>query len=124
MVLIERTLLRLYSIFNDNLFFVNKYHLDISYHTGMTSYMLPHLILSSVLVLCNFKIGYGSTNVVQSPIDVVRTSTTGNFSFECSKTQYNSTIIPLVFWKKASLETKLSLIQSLDKQDLNIKHGK
>lgn len=81
--------------------------------------MQPRLLQLSVLVLCISEVKFAA-DVIQQPIDVVRASTVGNDSFECLETQYD---MPLLFWQQAFLESKLVLIQSLNEQDVSIKHG-
>ncbi|XP_060839071.1 probable G-protein coupled receptor CG31760 isoform X2 [Rhopalosiphum padi] len=80
--------------------------------------MIPRLLPFSVLVSYVFEVTSGSTYEQLQPIDVVRTSTVGNISYDCFEDQYD---MPLVFWHKANLESKLALIRSLDEQDVSIK---
>lgn len=82
--------------------------------------MIPRLLQFSVLVFHVSKVIFGSTYEQLQPIDVVRTSTVGNTTYACFEDQYD---MPLVFWHKANLESKLSLIRSLDDQDVSIKRG-
>jgi len=83
--------------------------------------MIPRLLQFGVLVACICKVTFGSTYEQLEPIDVVRSSTVGNTSYDCFEDQYD---MPLVFWHKANLESKLALIRSLDGQDTSIKRGK
>lgn len=84
--------------------------------------MIPRLLQFSVLVSYVSKVIFGSIIYEQlQPIDVVRTSTVGNTTYACFEDQYD---MPLVFWHKSNLESKLSLIRSLDDQDVSIKRGK
>jgi len=82
--------------------------------------MILRLLQFSVLVSYVSEVTFGSTYAQLQPIDVVRTSTVGNTSYDCFEDQYD---MPLVFWHKANLESKLSLIRSLDDQDVSIKRG-
>lgn len=83
--------------------------------------MIPRLLRFSVLVSYVSEVTFGSIYEQLQPIDVVRSSTVGNTSYDCFEDQYD---MPLVFWHKANLESKLSLIRSLDNQDVSIKRGK
>lgn len=82
--------------------------------------MQLRLLKLSVMVLYISEVKFAAIDVIQQPIDVVRASTVGNESFECLENQYD---MPLVFWQKAFLESKLALIQSLNEQDVSVKHG-
>ncbi|KAE9536615.1 hypothetical protein AGLY_007017 [Aphis glycines] len=81
--------------------------------------MIPRLLQFSILILYVSEIISGSTYEQLGPIDVVRMSTVGNISYECFENEYD---MPLVFWHKANLESKLALIRSLNEQDVSIKH--
>lgn len=83
--------------------------------------MIPRLLQFSLLISYVSEVIFGSIYEQLQPIDVVRTSTVGNTSYDCFEDQYD---MPLVFWHKANLESKLSLVRSLDNQDLSIKRGK
>ncbi|XP_022164127.1 probable G-protein coupled receptor CG31760 isoform X2 [Myzus persicae] len=80
--------------------------------------MILRLLQFSVLVSYVSEVTYSSAYAQLQPIDVVRSSTVGNTSYDCFEDQYD---MPLVFWHKANLESKLSLIRSLDNQDVSIK---
>lgn len=82
--------------------------------------MQLRLLQFSVLILCISEVKFAALDVKKQPIDVVRASTVGNDSFECFENQYD---MPLLFWQKTFLESKLALIQSLNEQDVSIKHG-
>lgn len=82
--------------------------------------MIPRLSQFCVLVVCISKFIFGTIDVLL-PIDAVRVSTVVNSSSECFEQHYD---MPLVFWEEASLERKLTLIQSLSEQDVTVKRGK
>lgn len=98
-------------------------HFDyLSPYQNNSVLMIPRLFIQlSVLVSYIFKVNFGFEIDVQSPIDVVRVSTVGNNSVECLEKQFG---MPLVFWHKGSLESKLALLQSLSQQDVTVKRGK
>lgn len=73
------------------------------------------------MVMCVTKVTFGSIDQQTLPIDFVRGSTVGNNTMECIESQYD---MPLVFWDKANLGPKLSMIRSLNAQNSSIKRGK
>lgn len=83
--------------------------------------MIPRLLQFIVLILYVTEIISYSTYEQLRPIDVVRMSTVGNISYDCFENEYD---MPLVFWHKVNLESKLALIRSLNEQDVSIKRGK